>query len=60
METPPEKLAAQLKAAARAEGKSVKQWIYDKVVERMDERRRQDRGGASGCAGEDVPGIDKE
>ena len=60
METPPEKLIVQAAAAARAEGQTLKQWIHDKVAECLDERRRQDRGGASGYANGDAPGDVKE
>ena len=47
--TLPEELVAQLEAAAQAEGKTVEQWLGDRI---------QDR--ASGYTEEDVPRVVKE
>ncbi|HMD70130.1 MAG TPA: hypothetical protein VKF41_02240 [Bryobacteraceae bacterium] len=67
MEKPPEKLVVQAKAAAQAEGKTLRQVIHDKVAEYIEERQRQDlmargqeRGGASGRSEGDGPGGVKE
>jgi hypothetical protein len=65
--TLPEELVARLEAAAQAEGKTLEQWLGDKVEDRAEERRWQDllaygldRGIASGYAEEDIPGVVKE
>ena len=64
--TLPEELVAKLEAAAQAEGKTLEQWLGDKVEDRAEERQWQDplaygmdRGSASGYAEEDVPGVVK-
>ena len=65
--TLPEELVARLEAAAKAEGKTLEQWLGDKVEDRAEERRwrdllayGQDRGRASGYVEEDIPGVVKE
>lgn len=65
--TLPEELVARLEAAAQAEGKSLEQWLGDKVEGHADERQWQDllaygrdRGRASGYNEEDSPRVVKE
>lgn len=65
--TLPEELVARLEAAARAENKTLEQWLGDTIQDRADDRQWQDlfayggeRGRNSGYTAEDVPRVVKE